>query len=61
MQIEMPRYEVRNIGGDQWEDISEKNFMEMLVEIFDKVSPVMADILHGKEVITPNAIYRLKN
>jgi len=61
MQIEMPRYEVRNIGGDRWEDISEKNFMEMLVEIFDKVSPVMADILHGKEVITPNAIYRLKN
>ena len=60
MQIEMPQYEVRNIGGDRWEDISEKNFMETLVEIFDKISPVMADILHGKEVITPQAIYRLK-
>ena len=56
----MPRYEVRNIGGDRWEDISEKNFMETLVEFFDKVSPVMAEILHGKEIITPHAIYRLK-
>lgn len=61
MQIEMPQYEVRNIDGDRWEDISEKNFMETLVDVFDKVSPVMTDILHGKEVITPHGIYRLKN
>ena len=61
MQIEMPQYEVRNIDGDRWEDVSEKNFMETLVDIFDKVSPVMADILHGKEVITPHGIYRLKS
>ena len=57
----MPQYEVRNIDGDRWEDISEKNFMETLVDVFDKVSPVMTDILHGKEVITPHGIYRLKN
>ena len=61
MQIEMPQYEVRNVNGDHWEDISEKNFMETMVDIFDRVSPVMAEILHGKEVITPCGIYRLKN
>ena len=61
MQIEMPQYEVRNVDGDRWEDISEKNFMETLVDIFDQVSPIMADILLGKEVITPDGIYRLKN
>ena len=60
MQIEMPQYEVRNIDGDRWEDISEKNFMETMVEIFDQLSPILADILHGKEVTTPNGIYRLK-
>ena len=61
MQIEMPRYEVRNVDGGSWEDISEKIFMETLVDVFDQVAPVMTDILHGKEVVTPNGIYRLKN
>ena len=60
MQIDMPKYEVRNVGGDRWEDISEKNFMESLVDIFDQVSPIMTEILHGNEVTTPYGTYRLK-
>ena len=61
MQIEMPKYEVRDVDGGRWEDISEKNFMETLVDFFDRVTPIMTDILDGKEVITPYGIYRLKN
>ena len=61
MQIDMPKYEVRNVEGGRWEDVSEKNFMETLVDIFDQVSPIMIDILHGKEVSTPCGIYRLKS
>ena len=61
MQIDKPKYEVRNVDGDRWEDVSEKNFMETLVNIFDHVTPIMTDILDGKEVITPYGIYRLKN
>ena len=61
MLIEMPRYEVRNVDGERWVDISEKIFMETLVDVFEQVTPIMTDILHGKEVITPYGIYRLKN
>jgi hypothetical protein len=61
MQIDMPKYEVRDVDGGRWEDVSEKNFMETLVDIFDQVSPIMIDILHGKEVRTPCGIFRLKN
>jgi hypothetical protein len=61
MQIDMPKYEVRDVDEERWEDVSEKNFMETLVDIFDQVTPIMTDILHGKEVITPYGIYRLKN
>ena len=61
MQIDMPKYEVRDVDGGRWEDISEKSFMEKLVDLFDQVTPIMADILDGKEVITPYGIYRLKN
>ncbi len=61
MQIGMPKYEVKNVDGGRWEDISEKTIMEILVDIFDQVTPIMTDILHGKEVITPYGIYRLKD
>ena len=61
MQIDMPKYEVKITDGGRWEDNSEKSFMEMLVDTFDHVTPVMTDILHGKEIITPHGIYRLKN
>jgi hypothetical protein len=60
MLIDMPKYEVRNVDGGRWEDISEKNIMESLVDIFDQITPIMTEILHGKEVTTPCGIYRLK-
>ena len=61
MQLDMPKYEVRNVDGGLWEDVSEKNLIETLVDIFDQVSPILTELLHGKEVITPYGIYRLKN
>ena len=61
MQLDMPKYEVRNVDGELWEDVSEKNVMETLVDIFDQITPILTEILHGKEVITPYGIYRLKN
>jgi hypothetical protein len=61
MQIDMPKYEVRDVDGGRWVDISEKKFMETLVDFFDQVTPIMTDIMDGKEVITPYGIYRLKN
>jgi hypothetical protein len=61
MQIDMPKYEVRDVDGGRWVNISEKKFMETLVDFFDQVTPIMTDILDGKEVITPYGIYRLKN
>ena len=60
MQIDMPKYEVRNVDGGRWEDVSEKSFMETMVDIYDQVTPIMTQILLGKEVITPYGIYRLK-
>lgn len=60
MQIEMPQYEVRNSNEDRWEEISEKTFLETLADVFDPVTPILDDILHGKEIITPYGIYRLK-
>ena len=57
----MPKYEVRNADGGRWEDISEKKFMETLADIYEHVTPIMTDILHGKEIPTPYGVYRLKS
>ena len=61
MQFDMPKYEVRYVDGERWEDVSEIKFLEILVDIFDQIYPIMTDILHGKEVITPYGVYRMKN
>jgi len=45
--------EVRNVDGERWEYISEKNFIETLAGIFDKVTPSRINILNGKEILTP--------
>jgi hypothetical protein len=53
MQIDMPKYEVWTVAGGRWEDVSEKNFMETLVDIFDQVAPMnifLCTCYHGLNI-----------
>jgi len=56
----MPLYEVRYRDGIEWEEISENKLMIELYKIHKKVSPVIKEMIKGVEIITPEAIYRLK-
>jgi len=56
----MPLYEVRYHGKKEWEVISELKLMDGLSEIFKKVTPAIEVMIMGREVQTPDAIYRLK-
>jgi hypothetical protein len=58
--MDMPKYEIWDVGGRRWEDVSEKGIVEALMEIIDQIEPIMNDMLHAKEAITPYGIYRLK-
>jgi len=60
MQFKITQYEVKHLGENQWKEISEKTCMEFLVDSFDPLTPIIADMLNGKEIRTPYAIYRLK-
>ena len=55
------RYQIKQSGMKKWEDISEKRVMEMLVERFDQLTPVIYKMLHGEEIITPYETYRRIN
>ena len=59
--FEMPQYEVRFHDKADWEEISEIELMDGLYKIYNKVTPAIRDMIMGKEIKTPDAVFRLKN
>ena len=58
--VTMPRYEVRYNENEEWEEISELEFMDGLYKLYHRVTPVIKEMIEGKELRTPDAFYRLK-
>ena len=56
----MPQYEVKYHGEDGWQEISELKVIEELFKTFKTVTPVIQQMIEGKQVITQEAVYRLK-
>ncbi len=56
----MPRYEVRYSGNEEWKEISELELMDGLYKLYHRVTPAIKEMLAGKELSTPDAVYRLK-
>ena len=57
--IRFPIYEFRHVGDYVWHIVSEKEAMERIVDGFDPVTPAIARILRGEEIIVSNEIYGL--
>jgi hypothetical protein len=60
MKFEMPRYEFRIHDDPDWKEISEIQLMDGLYKVYNKVTPAIKEMIRGKEIITPDAVYRLK-
>jgi len=56
----LPLYEAKYDAKEDWKEISEVELMEGLYKVFDKVAPAIKEIIEGKEIDTPEAVYRLK-
>jgi len=56
----LPLYEAKYNERENWEEISEVELMEGLYRVFDKVAPAIKEMIEGKEIDTPEAVYRLK-
>ena len=56
----MPRYEVRYNENEEWKEISELEFMDGLYKLYHRVTPAIREMIEGKELRTPDAVYRLK-
>ena len=58
--ITMPRYEFKFPDKEDWQEISEVELMDGLYKIYDRVTPAIKKMINGKELRTPDAVYRLK-
>lgn len=58
--LTMPRYEVRYDENEDWEEVSELEFIDGLYKIYHRVSPAIKEMIEGKELHTPDAVYRLR-
>ena len=56
----LPLYEAKYHESEEWREISEVELMEGLSRTFDKVAPAIKEMIAGKEINTPQAVYRLK-
>ena len=56
----MPRYEVRHQENGEWKEISELEFIDGLYKLYHRVTPAIKEMIEGKELHTPDAVYRLK-
>lgn len=55
-----PKYEVRCHEKNEWEEISDIEIMNQLYKIYKRVTPAIKEMLKGKEVQTPDGLYRLR-
>ena len=56
----MPRYEVRYDANQEWIEISDLEFMDELYKLYRRVTPVIKEMINGRELRTQKAVYRLK-
>ena len=56
----MPRYEVRHNENEEWIEITELELIDVLYKLYRQLTPAIEKIIEGKELHTPNAVYRLK-
>jgi len=60
MIFTMPVYQVRYHGEQDWEDISEAELLQKLHETHERVTPAIQFMIEGHQLLTANAVYRLK-
>jgi hypothetical protein len=60
MLFAMPSYEVKYHDKKEWEAISETKVLAKLQETYDRVTPAIQDMIDGKQVPTPQAVFRIR-
>jgi hypothetical protein len=60
MRFKLPVFEIKNFNENDWNRVSEKDFLLKLLDSVELIIPVLSDLFQGKEIITNYRIYRIK-
>jgi len=60
MQFSITCFEVKNIGDNHWQAVSEKMALEKLADNFYPLTPIITKMLQGNEIIAETEIYRIR-
>ena len=61
MQFKISQFEFKDSNSNDWQEISEIIVLEKLAELYDRLTPLLSEMLQGKEIITAKGIFRIKN
>ena len=57
----MSQFQVKYFDEDDWKEVSEKIVLEKFMNEFGRVTPFLTKMVQGREIITPDGIFRMKN
>jgi hypothetical protein len=60
MQFKISQYEVKRKDSDHWQHITELAVLRVLQKRFGRVTPVLVEMLQGKEIATPCGVFRIQ-
>ena len=58
--FKLPQFEIKNLSDHDWIRVSEKDFLLKLVDNFEPLTPVLSELIQGKEIISNLFSYRIK-
>ncbi len=58
--FKLPKFEIKDFSENDWNRVSENDFLLKLVDTFELITPVLSDLFQGKEIIANFRTYRIK-
>ena len=60
MNFELSQFEIKHFDAKNWRYISEVAALELLQENFHRLTPILNQMLQGKEITTPDGRFSLR-
>ena len=59
MKLALPKFEIKSSNLGCWQCISEVDALAILQNNFELITPLIVEMLQGKEIETPYGIFRM--
>jgi hypothetical protein len=56
----LPLFKIKDINGNGWKTVSEKDFLLRLEDTFEMITPALTEMFRGREISTRDCIYKIQ-